>query len=185
MKNWKIMKNLILKQGSRSSVPNEDRSKQLDDEPKDFSIDQQDLGPFQIDLFANRLNSVSTPAVLLMDSRSICRSYECSSTTMAQDESLGKSAMDFDSSNISKIDTGKGYVDNSSSFLEISSMVPSTSTAFNFSSNSVTNTKSLCSSSSSPARPITQSKMESPRVQNLRTRYEEKGFSEKTINLFI
>src|SRR5581483_7187202 len=81
-------------------------------------------------------------------------------------------------------DTRKTHTDAGSTTLETSSLVPFTDPIVDCTSDSVKTTRSNFTSDADSS-PLLEPKIESPRVQALRTRYEKKGFSQKTINLFI
>ena len=96
---------------------------------------------------------------------------------------MGKPALDTYSKNIGKNNSGESLFNNSSSFLAVSPMVSSANEIVDSPTYSIDIT-----GNSTPIRTsesIEESKVEITRLQYLRIRYQNKGFSEKVINLFI
>jgi len=89
--------------------------------------------------------------------------------------------MDSNFTDTSKGNKGKGNNHNSSSLLAVSPLVSSSTADVD----SSTNYAKISENISNLRDTISQSQMENSRMQHLRTRYQEKGFSEETINLFL
>ena len=105
--------------------------------------------------------------------------------TMEQNNFLGKSTLDSDSPHSRQSYPRESHNNPVSSSLGISPVVPSSSRPAGCSSSTspVSDISRTVSSSSTNSTP--QPKLVDIRIQNLRTRYEAKGFSQKTIDLFI
>src|ERR1051325_8132916 len=122
--------------------------------------------------------------VLFVDSGSIRRSSQCISPAVEQDAIVGQSTMDPNSSSLSKNNSRQGYSGSSSSVLGVSPVVPSPGQSADITSDNTIRRRLTSSNLSTSTISSTESQLENPRLQYIRTRYEAKGFSQKAINLF-
>jgi hypothetical protein len=169
---------------SGSSISHENDKERVDVETGNLSTDQQAMGTVSGRLICE---SDQHPAseVLFVDSGSIRRSSQCISPAVKQDAIVGQSTMDPNSSSLSKNNSRQGYSGSSSSVLGVSPVVPSPGQSADITSDNTIRRRFTSSNSSTSTISSTESQLENPRLQYIRTRYETKGFSQKAINLFV
>ena len=172
----------FIEQSSGSCIKDESEQKRLDVKSDDFQDIEYNLGTLSIGPVCQP-NQHSTPSLFLMEARSNGGGNECISSTMVQNEIMGKSSLGYNSENPGEVDSGQSLDDNSGSNVAIGSMVSDVDKSTNRLSDS-----DPVSRDSQPFVPVTttpasQSSMETSRMQYFRSRYQDKGFSQKTIDL--
>ena len=169
---------------SRSSFEDKERSSRLEIMPKDISDYRQDMGTIPLGSLC-KPSQFSTPSVFFMDSGSGCGSHQRFSSDMVQNESLGQSSMDLDTEDIIQIDQGKSNNDHTGALVGDSSMVSITPRSINRTSISHSIQEDSSRGTESPNKSFSQPKLEITRLQTFRSRYQAKGFSEKSVDLLM
>jgi hypothetical protein len=168
----------------RSGFSDEIGQARLEISSQNVQYSQPDLGTTP-DRPVRKSSQYPASEILLLDARSRSRSNKCISSEMEQSESLDKPSMDFDTQDSGKANSRQSNNDNIGFILAFSSMV----STFNETSHSTSDTFSIrkCSPSRSEhtRESFSESSMENTRLQNFRVRYQNKGFSEKSINLLL
>jgi hypothetical protein len=120
-----------------------------------------------------------------MDYGSVCGSHRCLSPRLEENTVVGQPSLDTDTSYSSESYKGKSISNDSSSLLEVSTMVPTSDQSPSGTSDNSQRTGNVFTDSPTPTTSYTEPKVEDTRVQHIRAWYESKGFSKKSINLLV
>ena len=169
---------------SGSCIPTHFRPSRLETKSDNIPAIKLHMGPIPDRSFCQS-HKHPTPEVLLLDSGPVCGSNRCFSPIMEQTEPMGESTLDSNPSDPVKDNPRKSYFDYSGPSLGISSVVPDFTEPSHSTSDSDINGTHRTPNRQSTSLSSPQSAVVPLRMQNIRSRYETKGFSEKAINLLI
>jgi hypothetical protein len=168
----------------RPNVLIEEGQERLDVPSDNIFPNSQDLGSFSNRSIHDQ-DEYTTPKVLFMDHGSVRRSHRRLSPRLEENTVVDQLSLDTDISYSSESHKRKSISNDSSSLLEVSTMVPTSNQSSSDTSDNSQRTGSVSTDLPTPTTTYTKPKVEDTRVQYIWAWYELKGFSEKSINLLV